>query len=65
MVVTTSHQGGTTIEKFLVLHTAPLESFQEMTNATPEQAKAGMDAWAAWGQNAASENELVPTLIWQ
>lgn len=42
------------MKKFLVLYKAPLESFDQMMKASPEQAKAGMDAWAAWGKKAAS-----------
>jgi hypothetical protein len=42
------------MKKFLVLYKAPIESFQAMMNATPEQAKAGMDAWMAWSKKAGS-----------
>jgi hypothetical protein len=42
------------MKKFLVLYKAPLASFDQMMKATPEQAKAGMDAWMAWGKKAAS-----------
>lgn len=42
------------MKKFLVLYKAPSESFQEMAKATPEQQKAGMDAWMTWSQKAAS-----------
>jgi hypothetical protein len=38
--------------KFLVLYRAPLASFDQMKTATPEQQKAGMDAWRAWGAKA-------------
>jgi hypothetical protein len=41
------------MKKFLVLYKAPIASFDEMMKATPEQQKAGMDAWMAWGQKAA------------
>jgi hypothetical protein len=40
------------MKKFLILYRAPLTSFDQMMKATPEQQKAGMDAWAAWGQKA-------------
>jgi hypothetical protein len=40
--------------KFLVLYRAPLASFDQMMKATPEQQKAGMDAWREWGTKAAS-----------
>jgi hypothetical protein len=42
------------MKKFLVLYKAPTSSFQQMMKATPEQQKAGMDAWMAWGKKAAS-----------
>lgn len=40
------------MKKFLVLYKAPLASFEQMKNATPEQQKAGMEAWMAWGSKA-------------
>ena len=41
------------MKKFLVLYKAPLSSFQQMMEkSTPEQQKAGMDAWMAWGNKA-------------
>jgi hypothetical protein len=42
------------MKKFLVLYKAPTSSFEQMMNATPEQQKAGMDAWMAWGSKAAA-----------
>jgi hypothetical protein len=42
------------MKKFLVLYRAPLASFEQMMKATPEQQKAGMDAWMAWSKKAAS-----------
>jgi len=33
------------MKKFLVLYKAPTASFEQMKKATPEQQKAGMDAW--------------------
>lgn len=42
------------MKKFLVLYRAPTSSFEQMRNATPEQQKAGMDAWMAWGKKAQS-----------
>jgi hypothetical protein len=42
------------MKKFLVLYKAPLASFEQMMKASPEQQKAGMDAWMVWGQKAAS-----------
>jgi hypothetical protein len=41
------------MKKFLVLYKAPTASFEQMMQATPEQAKAGMEAWMAWAQKAA------------
>jgi hypothetical protein len=40
--------------KFLVLYRSPTSAQQQMANATPEQAKAGMDAWMAWAGKAGS-----------
>jgi hypothetical protein len=37
-----------------VLYKAPASSFQQMQKSTPEQQKAGMAAWMAWSQKAAS-----------
>ena len=42
------------MKKFLVLYKAPMSSFEQMKNATPEQQKAGMDAWMGWSKKAAS-----------
>ena len=42
------------MKKFLVLYKAPASSFEQMMKATPEQQKAGMDAWMAWSKKAAS-----------
>jgi hypothetical protein len=42
------------MKKFLVLYKASAEAFQQMMKATPEQQKAGMDAWMSWSQRAAS-----------
>jgi hypothetical protein len=42
------------MKKFLVLYKAPQSAFEQMKNTTPEQQKAGMDAWMAWGKKAAS-----------
>lgn len=42
------------MKKFLVLYKAPASSFEMMMKATPEQQKAGMDAWMAWSQKAAA-----------
>src|SRR5450755_4580623 len=42
------------MKKFLVLYKAPTSAFEQMMKATPEQQKAGMDAWMAWSKKAAS-----------
>jgi len=42
------------MKKFLVLYKAPLSSFEQMMKASPEQQKAGMDAWMAWSKQASS-----------
>jgi hypothetical protein len=41
------------MKKFLVLYKAPQSSFEKMKSATPEQQKAGMDAWMAWSKKSA------------
>jgi hypothetical protein len=40
------------MKKFLVLYKAPLSAFEQMQKSTPEQQKAGMDAWMAWAKKA-------------
>jgi hypothetical protein len=42
------------MKKFLVLYKAPASGFDPMKKATPEQQKAGMDAWMTWGKKAAA-----------
>jgi hypothetical protein len=42
------------MKKFLVLYKAPMSAFEQMKSATPEQQKAGMEAWMAWSKKAAS-----------
>lgn len=42
------------MKKFLVLYRSSVSAKEQMAKATPAQAKAGMDAWAAWGQKAAA-----------
>ena len=41
------------MKKFLVLYKSSAAAFEHMKKATPEQQKAGMDAWMAWGKKAA------------
>jgi hypothetical protein len=42
------------MKKFLVLYKASPAAFQQMMKSTPEQQKAGMDAWMTWGKKAAT-----------
>lgn len=43
------------MKKFLVLYKAPIEVFQQMMkSSTPEQQKAGTEAWMNWSKKAAS-----------
>jgi hypothetical protein len=43
------------MKKFLVLYKASTEAFQQMMKeSTPEQQKAGMDAWMNWSKKASS-----------
>ena len=40
------------MKKFLVLYKAPISAFEQMMKSTPEQQKAGMEAWMAWSKKA-------------
>jgi hypothetical protein len=40
------------MKKFLVIYEAPVSAAEQMANATPEQAKAGMDAWMTRAKKA-------------
>jgi hypothetical protein len=40
--------------KYLLLYRAPVSAQEQMANATPEQAQAGMDAWMQWAGRAGS-----------
>jgi hypothetical protein len=42
------------MQKFLVLYKSSPAAFDKMRKATPEQQKAGMDAWMNWSKKAAS-----------
>lgn len=42
------------MKRFLVLYQSAASAEEQMARATPEQAKAGMDAWMAWAGKAAS-----------
>jgi len=41
------------VGKYMVLYRSPVSTAEQM-NVTPEQAKAGMDLWTAWSQQAGS-----------
>jgi hypothetical protein len=40
--------------KYLLLYRAPVSAAEQMANADPEAAQAGMAAWMAWSQRAGS-----------
>lgn len=40
--------------KYLLLYRADVTAADQMANATPEQAQAGMDAWMTWAGKAGS-----------
>ena len=40
--------------KFLVLYRSNVSAAEQMSAGTPEQMKAGMDAWMAWAQQTGS-----------
>jgi hypothetical protein len=42
------------MKKFLVLYKASKSEFERAMKSTPEQQKAGMDAWYGWSKKAAS-----------
>jgi hypothetical protein len=43
------------MKKFLVLYKASADAYQQMMkSSTPEQQKAGMEAWMGWSKKAAS-----------
>ena len=41
------------MKKFLVLYKASTAAFEQMKQSTPEQQKAGMDAWMSWTKQSA------------
>jgi hypothetical protein len=41
------------MKKFLVLYKASAAAFEQAMKSTPEQQKAGMDAWMTWAKKAA------------
>jgi len=42
------------MKKFLVLYKASAAAFEQAMKSSPEQQKAGMDAWMTWSKKAAS-----------
>ena len=42
------------MSKYLVLYRSSTSARDQVANATPEQAQAGMEAWQAWAQRAGS-----------
>ena len=42
------------MKKFLVLYHAPKSALKQMEKSTPEQAKAGMNAWMKWSNDCGS-----------
>ena len=40
------------MNKFLVMYRSSASAREQMANATPEQAKAGMEAWMTWAGKA-------------
>src|SRR5437868_6382375 len=40
------------MKNYVVLYHALLSAMHQMANASPEQSKAGMDAWMAWAAKA-------------
>jgi hypothetical protein len=45
---------GRQMKKFLVLYKAPTSAFEQMKKSTPEQQKAGVEAWMSWSKKAAT-----------
>jgi hypothetical protein len=43
---------GVLMSKFPVLYRSSVSAREQMANATPEQAQAGMQAWQAWAESA-------------
>ena len=47
------------MKKFLVLYRSSVSAKDQMSKATPEQAKAGMAAWANWAKTTATADVRV------
>lgn len=47
------------MKKFMALYVAPMSVMEQLAKSTPEQTKAGMEAWMAWSKkNAKSVLDL-------
>jgi hypothetical protein len=42
------------VSKFLVLYRSPVSAREQIANASPEEAQAGMQAWQTWAESAGS-----------
>ena len=42
------------MKKFLILYRSTVSATEQMKGATPEQAKAGMDAWMTWAKKTSA-----------
>jgi hypothetical protein len=40
------------MKKYIVIYVSPVSAREQMAKATPEQAKAGMEAWMKWSGKA-------------
>lgn len=40
------------MKKFMVLYSSAISVGEQMSNSSPEEAKAGMDAWMSWAKAA-------------
>lgn len=45
------------MKKFIVIYHAPMDAVKQMSSATPDQQKAGMEGWMKWAQKCG--NQLV------
>ena len=39
------------MKKYLIIYHASAVAMEKMTNATPEEMKAGMESWMAWAKS--------------
>jgi hypothetical protein len=45
---------GAIMKNYVVIYHAETDAMEQMSSATPEMAKAGMDAWMAWAESCGS-----------